>query len=123
MRDSPTALRAFLDGFSVAGLFGWAKLPGGAETLVEETTDLSESQFAELFLPFSKMEANSGVRSGNWKKQHLGAETPIYIDPENGRSETAEPATRRVSLEHGKYMIVEESNPQSRTGKSGLLER
>ena len=55
MKNSAVSARAFLDGFSLSGLFAWTNLPGGAETLVEQTNDLSESQFADLFLPFSQM--------------------------------------------------------------------
>jgi hypothetical protein len=56
MANFSISARAFWDGFTLAGLFGRAKLPGGAETLVEEASDLSESQFAELFLPLLKPE-------------------------------------------------------------------
>lgn len=55
MKNPAIARRAFSDGFTLSGLFAWAKMPGGAETLVEETTDLSHSQFADLLMPFSKM--------------------------------------------------------------------
>jgi hypothetical protein len=43
--------QSFLEGFTQSGLFGGAKMPGG-EVLVEETTNLEESQFRDLLMPF-----------------------------------------------------------------------
>jgi hypothetical protein len=54
MKKSTIAINSFLAGFAQDGLFGWSKLPGGAEMFCEETTNLEESQFAELLMPFVK---------------------------------------------------------------------
>jgi hypothetical protein len=45
----------FLQGFTQAGLFGWAQMPGGAERLFEETVKLEESEFAELLPPITQL--------------------------------------------------------------------
>jgi hypothetical protein len=59
MGNPANSLTAFLDGFSLSGLSKFARLPGGAESLVEETTDIRQSQFAELLMPFAKMKPSS----------------------------------------------------------------
>jgi hypothetical protein len=38
----------------MAGLFGYARLPGGAEVFCEGAAFLEESQFRDLFEPFVK---------------------------------------------------------------------
>jgi hypothetical protein len=43
---------SFLEGFTQGGLFGSAKMPGGAKVICEETTDIEESQFRDLLKPF-----------------------------------------------------------------------
>ena len=52
MTNSAIAFWSFLEGFTQGGLFGWAKLPGGAERICEETTNIEESEFADLLRPF-----------------------------------------------------------------------
>ena len=43
---------SFLEGFTQGGLFGSAKMPGRAQVICEETTDIEESQFRDLLKPF-----------------------------------------------------------------------
>jgi len=51
MANGFIGLRSFFVGFTQGGLFAWAKMPGGADRLFEETTNLEESQFADLLRP------------------------------------------------------------------------
>ncbi len=51
MKSAAIGFESFLLGFTQAGMFGWAKLPGGAERVFEETVDLEDSEFAELLGP------------------------------------------------------------------------
>jgi len=55
MKSAAIGLQSFLQGFTQAGLFGWAKMSGGAECIFEETTNLEESEFAELLLPIAQL--------------------------------------------------------------------
>ena len=42
----------FLDGFTMAGMFGWLKMPGAPMMFSEESWRLEDSQFREFFEPF-----------------------------------------------------------------------
>jgi hypothetical protein len=55
MKSAALGRQSFLQGFTQAGLFGWAKMPGGAERVFEEAADLEQSEFAELLLPIARL--------------------------------------------------------------------
>jgi hypothetical protein len=103
MKNSAIAARSFWDGFSLSGLFGWAKLPGGAETLVEETTDLSQSQFAELLMPYSKMNCGLAETKGAAKAEKSVLE--VYDGME--RSEVDEAIVLYLLRRQGKHVDLE----------------
>ena len=44
-----------MEGLTQGGLFGWAKMPGGAERICEETTNIEESEFADLLMPLVQL--------------------------------------------------------------------
>jgi hypothetical protein len=61
MKTSSIVLNSFLDGFTLAGLFGWAKLPGAPDIFCEEDSDFFDSRFVALFmdhLPFVPVSEN-----------------------------------------------------------------
>ncbi len=51
MRTAGGAMRAFLDGLTLAGFLGSARFPFGAQVLVEEEDRLEFSQFWPLVKP------------------------------------------------------------------------
>jgi hypothetical protein len=52
MKKSTIVINSFLDGFTLAGLLGSAKLPGAPTVFCEANCRLEESQFRKLFEPF-----------------------------------------------------------------------
>ena len=84
MRNLSIAFESFMDGFPRAGLFGWAKRPGGADTIYEETNNIEESQFADLLAPFLKqaeptiVEVEEAFRLLRQKRFREVYESPAY---------------------------------------------
>lgn len=71
------AMESFLQGFTLEGLFGWAKMPGAAEVFCDETTGLEDSHFRELFAPYL-------ARISNAPPLHR-VEPSSTLDPTDGK--------------------------------------
>jgi hypothetical protein len=104
MMKATMAFRSFLEGFAQNGLFGWAKMPGGAERLLEDTANLEDSEFADLLLPILKMHS---VPAAQKAFREDGLAVTVKPRPSAGGAGTPDDLVISIEFASGDLRIVD----------------